>query len=135
MSRYVTRKQQFGVEMTPVIKDILKQGIALHPVLKRLPPQDREAAAHAASQAAMIAIRSSSISDVIDEIEHEVAMERVKAVRGELPEPHQGDAEVERILTETAVQLADLGGPETVVSSINILRAGVTTHRHKLARS
>jgi len=132
MSHYVTRKQQFSVEMTPVIKDIIKQGMALHPVLKRLPAQDREYAAHCASQHAMIAIRASSISDVIDAIEHEVAMERIKAVRGELPEPRAGDAAVERILSNAAEQLAEhCGGVDTVMTSISILRAGIRTHRAK----
>lgn len=72
---YIDGKQRFTVQVRDGVEQLLLEAIALHPVLRRLPVQDRRNAARCGTRHLLLAIRSQSVNDVLDQIDNEAASE------------------------------------------------------------
>lgn len=121
---YLDAKQRFTVQVKHSVEQLIREAIALHPVLRRLPVRDRENAARCGTRYLLLAIRSQAVDDVLDRIDHEAALERINALPpSDLPQPRPGDAIQGAMIDAMAYRISDQCG-----SIADVLSAAQGTH-------
>ena len=120
---YASAKQRFTVQVKHGVEQLIREAIALHPVLRRLPVRDRENAARCGTRHLLLAIRSEAVDDVLDQIDHEAFLDRFKLLPSNMPQSRPSDAAQAVLIEETMTLLHERG-----ITLGDVLSAAQGTH-------
>lgn len=67
---YIDAKQRFTVQVKHGFEQLIREAVALHPVLRLLPEHDRASVARCAARHGLLAVRSQSVNDLLDKLDH-----------------------------------------------------------------
>lgn len=68
---YLDAKQRFTVQVKHGFEQLVREAVAMHPVLRLLPEQDRTNIARCAARHGLLAIRAQSVNDVLNKLDQE----------------------------------------------------------------